>query len=72
MRNGWIFKISPAATGLHTVLRRSSPVRLKHPALAESAPDFSKRTLGIQFIFVTLMALLVHNLGWVTIRTIAQ
>ena len=47
-------------------------MRLKHPALAESAPDFSKRTLGIQFIFVTLMALIVHNRGWVTIRTIAQ
>lgn len=27
-------------------------------------PDFSKRILGMKFTFVTLMALIVLNLGW--------
>ena len=31
-------------------------------------PDFSKRILGMKFTFVTLMALIVLNLGWVLAR----
>ena len=31
-------------------------------------PDFSKRILGMKFTFVTLMALIVLNIGWVLVR----
>ena len=31
-------------------------------------PDFSKRILGMKFTFVTLMALIVLNVGWVLAR----
>ena len=31
-------------------------------------PDFSKRILGMKFTFVTLMALIVLNIGWALTR----
>jgi uncharacterized membrane protein YecN with MAPEG domain len=34
-------------------------------------PDFSKRVLGMKFTFITLMALVVLNLGWSLYKLLA-